>query len=255
MAQAVDYSTARPNPADLAAAGYVGALRYLAPLPNKKVVDRPEIDALHAAGLSVGFVWETAEQRAAKSGYDGGKQDAQTAIAMLEALGAPPETAIYFVLEDPQRIPASQWSAALAYAQGVLDVGGPYRHGGYGGQALLEEARARGLIQLLWQVGGWSTDRVGHLWQRSDAAANPPAGTDVNDVLQDDWGGWLPGQSEENELTKDENKTLFDIYAFCEENARRGEEIKARLDALEAKVGSGGVPSGDVPLSGTVHFG
>lgn len=200
MAQVVDYSDQRPNPADLAAHGYVGAARYLAPLPNLKVITGDEIASLHANGLGVAFVWETTAQRAAQ-GASAGDIDARRANSMADDLGVPDSVPIYYAV-DFDADPAS----VVPYFDAVNDAGGrPV--GGYGSFRVVEQLLELGLIVKAWQTAAWSRKQRStraHLFQRADAAANPPPGCDVNEVLQDDWGQWSPEGTDD--VTKDEIK-------------------------------------------------
>ena len=58
MTQLVDYSFSRPSAASIAAAGFIGVVRYLSGNAGKDL-SAGERDALHAAGLAIALVWET----------------------------------------------------------------------------------------------------------------------------------------------------------------------------------------------------
>ncbi len=60
MPQVLDYSLARPSPSQIKAKGYIGMLRYVAPVPMDapKVITAAEYKALRAAGLQVVLNWE-----------------------------------------------------------------------------------------------------------------------------------------------------------------------------------------------------
>lgn len=196
----VDYSFARPNPADIKAAGYQGVVRYLSWLPNAKVVTRPEAEAIWAAGLDLALVWESTAQ-AASGGRPAGQKEGAEALRQADAVGWPADRPVYFVLEDPTRIPTSSWPAVADYCRGLQDAGWPVeRVGGYGSQALIEHLLAAGLIGWGWQVGGWSPTVSGacHLYQRTTPTMAGPAwagDVDEDAVLKPDWGGWHPGQT------------------------------------------------------------
>lgn len=196
-AVACDYSFSRPSPHALAAAGCKGVIRYLAPLPNPKVIDQAELDALHAAGLLVALVWESVAQRATGGGRAGGVTDATEALRQADLLGWPENRPIYMVMEDPNQQPTSDWPAIDAYAEGAASVLGDARLGAYGGQALVEHQRQAGLIAWGWQVGGWSpsVSPLCHLYQRlSPAVLTGFAGQiDEDAILQPDWGAWDGG--------------------------------------------------------------
>lgn len=205
-----DYSFARPDPVSMKVSGADGVVRYLAPLPNTKVIDAAERDRLLAAGLSITLIWESVAQRAL-AGANAGTVDAHTAIGMAQALGYPDNAAIYFCLEDPSKLPRSQWPKVLAYIEAVAAVGGPYRRGGYGSQDLVEETLRQGFISKGWQVEGWSAgvSLTCHLFQRSNSRSHPFPGTDENVCLQDDWGQWSPNQPPE-----EDDMAPAKLYAF-----------------------------------------
>lgn len=195
---ACDYAFDRPSLTELKANGYEGVIRYLDWLPNSKVIDAAELAEIHAAGLAVGFVWEGGGQAATNTGLNGGVSDATEALRQANALGVPADRPIYFVLEDPNEQPQSDWPTIMAYAAGAASVVGVARTGGYGSQALIEHARSTGAISWGWQVGGWSPSVSAqcHLYQRLTPTIASPAVSGVIDedaILQADWGGWLPG--------------------------------------------------------------
>lgn len=210
VAQAVDYSFARPNPADLAAAGYVGALRYLAPLPNAKVITGDEIASLHANGLSVGFVWESTATRP-RDGYDAGHADAQEANRQADELGVPPTVTIYFAVDFD-----ASASEVVEYFGGAL-IASKRPIGGYGSFRVVESLLDAQFITKAWQTVAWS--RRNHsaravLYQRADAAANPPPGCDVNEVLQDDWGQWAPAGAPQPQPVPKEDDDVTMLIRF-----------------------------------------
>lgn len=55
----LDYSAGPINPPAIRATGFLFVLRYLAPLPNAKVISVAERQALHAGSVGVGLVWES----------------------------------------------------------------------------------------------------------------------------------------------------------------------------------------------------
>jgi peptidoglycan hydrolase-like protein with peptidoglycan-binding domain len=193
MSEAADYSFARPVPAALVAAGYKDVLRYISPAPNSKNLTLGELQSLRAVGLGLALVWESVNQRAARSGATGGAADAAMANAMADALGYPHDRVIYFVLEDPNQLPTSSWSQIDDYAKSAkLHCTRPI--GGYGSQALIEHAIDAGLISRGWQVGGWSKSVSAkcHLLQRSDNPILTTMGKNLDDnfIIDEDFGQW-----------------------------------------------------------------
>jgi hypothetical protein len=190
-----DYSYARPDPAVIKAAGYLGVVRYLSWQPNAKNITSGELAALWGAGLDVALVWETGAQ-AASGGYPIGHSEGAEALRQANALGWPSTRPVYFVMEDPNQVPTSQWSVIEEYCHGLQDAGWPLeRIGGYGSQALIEHLHTSGFISWGWQVEGWSAtvSAVCHLYQRDTPTLAPAAlvgSIDEDAVLQADWGGW-----------------------------------------------------------------
>ena len=184
MSQVLDYSTARPVPADIVAAGYVGVVRYLAPaIDAPKVIYQPEYDALRAAGLQIALNWEWYGWRA-REGASAGTADAQEALQQAEALGY--TGAIYFSV-DYDASEADQ-PAINAYFSACAEVIGLARLGAYGGYWPLSRLFDAELIRFGWQAIAWSggnRESRAHLYQNGATAL----GGDVNDVLKNDWTG------------------------------------------------------------------
>lgn len=194
MTVACDYSFARPSLTELKRCSYVGVMRYLYSPVNGKVISLAEARAIWAAGLQLGLVWEGGAQEA-QGGYNAGVNNARAALALANGIGWPASRPIYFVAEDPNTIPTSEWPAAVAYFQGIVAVLGVARVGAYGGQSLLEHLQGLGLARWFWQVGGWSRIVHGdwHLYQRlSTTVASPLVAGSIDEdaVLAADWGGW-----------------------------------------------------------------
>jgi len=193
----VDYSFSRPSLSAIKGAGYVGAIRYLAPLPNQKVVSPAEAQSIWAAGLDLTLVWESYAQ-SASGGRSVGAAEGAEALAQANALPWPSNRPIYFVMEDPNVVPQSTWPQIEAYCEGLGDAGiPPSRRGGYGSQALIEHLLSIGAITFGWQVEDWSSSvsSMCRLYQRSAPTLAPASlvgSIDEDAVLQGDWGQWNP---------------------------------------------------------------
>lgn len=194
MTQVVDYSFSRPAPQDIVDGGFQGALRYLAPLPNRKVVTADEISGLHAAGLQVGFVWETTAARAL-DGFDAGQVDAVAANQLADDLGVPDEVVLHFAVDTQ-----ATWDQVAPYFDGVRSVSkrAPRPYGCYD----VIEGWGAATGGKGWQCAAWSgtgSGSGGSLQGRrlsQFAALYQLVGyvlgntSDANEVLDDDWGGW-----------------------------------------------------------------
>jgi hypothetical protein len=188
MTVIADYSWARPSLHALKAAGAEGIQRYLAPLPNKKVIDSAEYHAALDAGLTVSLLWESVNQRAL-GGAAAGAVDGGEAARQAHLLGH--TGTIYAVLEDPNAVDVSQYPAVDAYARAFAKAYGAVI-GGYGSQRLVELLLQRGVIGYGQQVGGWS-DTVSaacHLYQRLTPTVLAPFVGDVDEdaILKPDYG-------------------------------------------------------------------
>lgn len=193
-----DYSKARPSPVTLKQAGIVGLFRYLAPLPNSKVIDVAERDTLLGAGFDLVLNWEWYEGRC-NEGASAGKDDATEAVRQSRALDYPDGCCIYFSHDTG----VYDWQAIEAYftAAGKVVHAAGYTIGAYGSFALLQFLFSKGLIDYGWQTRAWSTytDPASGLkaikWHpraviRQTGAALVPE-TDNDIVLSDDIGSWL----------------------------------------------------------------
>jgi hypothetical protein len=197
MAEIIDISWARPGAQEVLDAGYTGVIGYIGLDRTGKLLQKAWFDHYIAAGLGVSLVWELWAQRAL-AGYASGLADGRVAIGQAEALGYSHGSTLYFVLEDPTRLPQSQWPPVFAYANGVEDAmneaGNPYEIGGYGSQALLTAAFEKGLISRRWYVGPWGHDYSGadivQWYKRTHPviAGCSPSDYDEDWVSSDDWG-------------------------------------------------------------------
>jgi len=167
----LDYSYARPDPAAMRGAGAIAVMRYLSPTPAKNL-SAAERDALHAAGLGIGLVWESTAARAG-AGYAAGLADARAAEAQAAALGYPAGCPIFYAVDY-----AAAVAAVLPYFQGVA-AAAVHPLGVYGSAAIVEGVPA----PWKWQTAAWSAGRISpaaHLYQQ--AVGSPVAGTDINDL-------------------------------------------------------------------------
>lgn len=196
MDRVVDYSFARPDPAAIKAAGYVGVMRYLSwsnPQSDGKILSIGEKDALEAAGLTVGLVWEYYAARASE-GQAAGVADATEALRQSDALGH--HGAIYFAVDYDA--PESDQAGIDAYFWAAATIIGFSRLGAYAGYWPLKRLFDAGLITFGWQTSAWSGgnwESRSHLRQTGEQDFN--GNVDINEVLQTNWGQILvPKQGE-----------------------------------------------------------
>lgn len=185
----VDYSGKPPRASAIRAAGYRVACRYLAPLPNPKVLTGPEAHALLAAGVDVVTVWETAAG-AALGGASAGSAHGKQARQIADALGAPPPSAIYYAVDfDAQ---PNQYPAIRAYQRAFGLAIGPHPLGVYGGFDVVTAMVGAGAV-FAWQTAAWSEGRrspAADLYQRAHQVVIDGTVCDVDEATGS-WGGWM----------------------------------------------------------------
>jgi hypothetical protein len=147
-----DYSYGRPSTDAIKNAGYAGAMRYLG--NDDRCIYPAERDALLGAGLGIGLIWETTAGRPL-DGYNAGVQDAHSANAEADELGAPGDTRIYYAV-DFQPTTGELTGPISDYFHGVKSVGGREPRA-YGCASVMQHlCGALGLFPDSWQCAAWS---------------------------------------------------------------------------------------------------
>ncbi len=188
MMQGVDYAWGRPDPTAIRQAGYLFALRYLAtggPSVSGKVIGLAERQALHAAGLGVGLVWETYANRPLE-GTAAGNADGLAARAQAKALGFPDGFPIFGAVDfNP---PSSQYPTIAAYLQAAgFEC--------YANAGTCQYMSDHGICRHFWQHDwGGGTFEGRHLHQRGQINL-AGAQVDVNDAYET-CCIWFPAQSQ-----------------------------------------------------------
>lgn len=191
MSKILDYSFARPDPAEIKAQGFTGVMRYLSPNAGKNL-DAGERDALRAQGLSIGLVWEWYANRA-NEGRDAGIADARSAAAQAGALGFPAYLPIYFAVD---------WDATEqeqgninAYFDGIRSVFSGRKLGVYAGYWPLKRLFDAQLVNYGWQTYAWSGgnwDSRAQMRQTLNGQWNGQV--DFDETESDDAGLWTTDQ-------------------------------------------------------------
>jgi len=153
----LDYSWGRPTPlSGLQPLGITFVSRYLAPLPNGKVILAAERDQLLAAGVNIMLNWENTAGDQSR-GAAGGTSDATEAVKQARALGYPSGSTIYFSADFD--VSVSAWNGQVKpyqiAARAVTNAAG-YRFGVYGGYRVISLGFDQGVIQDGWQAYAWS---------------------------------------------------------------------------------------------------
>lgn len=193
---AVDCS-ARLTPtttAGLKAAGVVAVGRYLGFKTQgwSKCLTPDELQAIHAAGLSVVLIWESDPTSEGYFNYAKGVADAKLAVEEAAYLGVPKGTAIYFTADyDAQ---PSDMPVIISYFEGVrAGLAGQYLVGAYGSYSVLEALKASSYApDKYWQTSAWSKGQIfpdSHIYQYQNNATLAGVAVD-RDTIQNDAGAW-----------------------------------------------------------------
>lgn len=154
----VDFSGGRISGANLKAAGYGYACRYVfdgSPELPYKLLTKDEADDLLANGVGPVSNFESSGVDAV-NGFNQGAADASEAQDNHTAAGGPPDRPIYFSM-DWDEAPGDD-AGVFAYFQGIASVIGLGRTGAYGGYWIIKRLFDAGLITWGWQANAWSSD-------------------------------------------------------------------------------------------------
>lgn len=187
MALVLDWSFATLTPAQVKATGAIGAVRYVGDFTSSKVIDKPEYDALLAAGLQVALVCEFSAL-SWQQGFDTGKSFGVAARLHANDLGFPKERPIYVAVDSD--VQPSQLNVALEHVRGFSLGAGGFPQGVYGTCYLINECLIRNYISVGWQSMSRGFFGNGTICSNAAVVQNPPPGSvfDKNTVLKDDWG-------------------------------------------------------------------
>ena len=200
--EGVDYAWERPNLDQLWAAGKRFACRYLAYLPNGKVLSAAELRSLQTRGFGVVLNWEQSAGDMLK-GRATGEAHAREALRQANGLGAPASVPIYFSC-DVDTTSNSQRLAAAAYLDGCAAVLGRARVGVYGEFEVIEFMLAGGKASWGWQTYAWSGGKVSalaHVMQYRNGVTLAGATLDLDRSLKDNFGAWWKDQAPQPQPT------------------------------------------------------
>jgi LysM repeat protein len=188
MSKGLDYSWARPDPAQIKQKGYGFVMRYLATNGAGKEISAGEAANLRAAGLAIGLVWETYVGRPL-AGRAAGKADAQAALEQARGVGFPDDKPIYFAVDFDAT--EAQQGVIDEYLRGAAEVLGANRVGVYGGYYIVKRCAQNGSAAYYWQTLAWSGGQVfdgAHIYQ--NGATDFGNGADVDEGRKDNIGVW-----------------------------------------------------------------
>lgn len=208
MAEGVDYSYDKPDPAGLARAGKRFAVRYVGTPSSGKSLTTLEADNLRRAGVEIVATYETTAGFMLNAD---GASAATRALTHARQCGMPKGRPIYFALDvDPAGLSATEWARVerfLVDAAGVLGHDAVGVYGGFGAIERLVPTHARWAWQTYaWSHRRWSTKN--HLTQYQNGVALAGGTVDLCASKTIDYGQW--GRTEEDDMNAEELRDELD---------------------------------------------
>lgn len=190
MSTGCDYSFARPSMAQLKSCGVTWVGRYLT--GSGKALTAPERDEIHGAGLGIVLIFEAGvanAQGAASQGY----ADGSSAKAAADALGAPPDVAIYWTVDEGAPASPAIQSYGKAFAAAIQ----PHPAGVYADGSILDDANHQGYAEWLWQTNAtaWPGGRYpsAHIYQGQSGLGGD---IDMDEATVPAFGAWPPAPAQ-----------------------------------------------------------
>ncbi|NKY85870.1 DUF1906 domain-containing protein [Nocardia veterana] len=198
----LDYAGGVPDAAAIRAAGHAGAIRYVsdrrpgAEWMAGKPLRASEVDALHAAGLTVVSCYQFGKGATAdwKGGLEAGKRHADRGLQLHREAGGPDGVPIYASIDD-NPTPVDFATLIAPYLEGWKSVLGNENVGVYANAPTIELAHVAGLGSWYWQHN-WGTPKgfvhpAANLHQiEIDERSVDGVGVDVNTILTPEYGQW-----------------------------------------------------------------
>lgn len=176
--------------------GFRLAMRYIVPQIGGKMISHAEVIQAHAAGVDLGFIYET-DGKGWQSGGRIGVIDGSAARMALMSIAAPPSCAAYFTI-DSQVMPSVMHFVhdyLKAAAESVL----PYRAGVYGQYSVIEMAHLELPELFRWQTMAWSDHQVSDHADMLQLGNTTISGInlDANAAYQQHLGQWYADSSKQ----------------------------------------------------------
>lgn len=188
-----DYSSDRPDPWRLYAAGKRFACRYVGAPAYSKHLTPAEAQTLTYNGMSIVCVNE-GDKGDIFAGRYTGVSHARAAMRDASVAGMPDTRPIYFAFDVEPTAP--QRLRALDYFFAVRDFIGSNRIGIYGGYDAIEWAHTHRIASWFWQTAAWSRGiwhPSAHIRQYRNNVLFNGAKIDLDVAMTDDYGQWVVG--------------------------------------------------------------
>jgi hypothetical protein len=188
----------------LRTAGIDFAFRYYSQTTHQpeKRITRAEAEALSAAGLHLGAVYEDGPTEVSYFTEARGRQDMANAIRFATDLGQPSGSAIYFTV-DYDASAADTSGAVLAYFNAIGDSPSPYSIGVYGSGAVCDFIKQQcPFVKYSWlaESHGWRGSKTYTGWAVQQATSSVAlcslvAGGYEDNQAHDDFGAFVIEQA------------------------------------------------------------
>lgn len=184
-----DWVPAGMNYAAYRGGGFKFAIRYVVPSIPGKMVTRDEIDAAHAAGVNVGFVYETTGTTW-QGGRSAGMDDGRAANNAMLSLGVPHGLTCYHAIDS--QVADSQLSTVTDWIIGLHDAMTDYHIGIYGQFSVMDWILSHEVDVMLWQTTAWSDGNVSPYIELFQSGQSMQSGItfDLDTQHQADAGFW-----------------------------------------------------------------
>lgn len=242
VSEVLDYSSGFPAPAVIRSSGYVGVVRYVGTPGRAKNLTRAEAEAMLAAGVPVGLVYEDTAGWML-GGESAGITAATQALADAERCGV--GVRCVYLAADVDVTSPTQMAVVQRCLDGAAAVLGRARVGVYGEADVIDACLGAGHAAWGWQTRAWSGGRVSalaHLLQQLGSVLPGGVECDRNTVLKADWGQWPAPGTEENDMSDAQyealNKKLDDVFRLLSV----GDAPDSAVDAAGNRVDRGGHP-------------
>lgn len=191
--QGVDYSSGRPNLAELNDLGKSFVGRYVGTPGFSKNLTRTEAVHIKANGMDIFSCVELTAGWMPNGSLARGAEIAKRAQDDARNCGMPEGRPIYLAMDvDPALLTSEQWLNVKDTLRGAAGVLGPSAVGVYGAFSVIEWAVPR-YAALGWQTYAWSRGRLSekaHLYQYKNGVTLAGAKVDLNKSLAVDFGQW-----------------------------------------------------------------
>lgn len=153
LARGGDWVAEGMNYEEFSRSGYRFAIRYVVPSIPGKMVTAIEIANAHAAGIDVGFVYETSGTTW-QDGRTSGLDDGKAANEAMLSIGAPHGVTVYHAVDS--QVTAPELPTVTQWVSGLQDGMPDYTVGVYGQFSVVHAVAMAFPHVKLWQTAAWS---------------------------------------------------------------------------------------------------